>query len=108
MVHMVFVMVPGEDLCVREYMSLFFSGSVAAQAIILLVVAVAVNLLCGSSFTDLIFRPMVEPLKFVESIRNMHKQQPEGQDVLQEFVTESQALRMPPKQMSTPQERARW
>jgi len=112
MVHMVFVMVPGEDLCVREYLALVFSESVAAQATVLLVVAVAVNLLCGSSFTDMFFRPLVEPLKFVEALRNWQqgeKPNDEGdQEEAQAFVTEANAHRLPPKQVSTPQERARW
>jgi hypothetical protein len=90
MVHMVFVMVPGEDLCVREYMSLFLSNSVAIQAILLLVVAVAVNLLCGSSFTDMFFRPLVEPLKYMNATRRSWQHDKAGGD--EEERQEQQAL----------------
>mmetsp|Transcript_27308 Transcript_27308/g.71444 ORF Transcript_27308/g.71444 Transcript_27308/m.71444 type:complete len:529 (+) Transcript_27308:98-1684(+) len=61
MVHMVFIMVPGEWLCDQRPV-----GEDTGRAVLIIaalfVLAVAVNLLCGSDATAFLFRPLMEPL----------------------------------------------
>jgi hypothetical protein len=107
MVHMVFVMVPGEQLSLREHIFARFGteSSVATQVMTLFIIAVAVNLLCGSSFTDMLFRPLVEPLKYVDAIAAPRgKLDPESLDEATAFATKSKDAESQP----SPVERARW
>lgn len=62
MVHMVFIMVPGDVFCVEHYFSSAASEHGVLTTFILLVLAVAANLLCGSDFSAWFFRPLIEPL----------------------------------------------
>jgi len=61
MVHMVFIMVPGEWLCDQRHVGEDTGYDLLIIAA-LFVLAVAVNLLCGSDFTALVFQPLMEPL----------------------------------------------
>jgi len=60
MVHMVFIMVPGEWLCPAGRISTDHSGLLSIS--LLFILAFAVNLLCGSDFTAVVFQPLMEPL----------------------------------------------
>jgi len=61
MVHMVFIMVPGEWLCDQRHVG-EDNGYGLVIIAALFVLAVAVNLLCGSDVTALVFQPLMEPL----------------------------------------------
>jgi len=65
MVHMVFIMVPGDAFCLDRYFASAAELHGMLMAVILFILAVAANLLCGSAFTAWLFQPAVEPLATV-------------------------------------------
>jgi len=67
MVHMVFIMVPGEFLCPASFITPEHTGSTAI--ILLFILAIAVNLLCGSDLTAWVFQPLMEPLSTISGVR---------------------------------------
>jgi len=60
MVHMVFIMEPGESLCMSRYVNPDQSGFLSI--VLLFILAFAVNLLCSSDFTAALFQPLLEPM----------------------------------------------
>jgi len=60
MVHMVFIMEPGESLCMARYVHPEQSGCLSI--VLLFILAFAVNVLCSSDFTATLFQPLLEPL----------------------------------------------
>jgi hypothetical protein len=60
MVHMVFIMEPGESLCMARYVNPEQSGCLSI--VLLFILAFAVNVLCSSDFTASLFQPLLEPM----------------------------------------------
>jgi hypothetical protein len=73
MVHMVFIMVPGEWMCKSSGLG-EDTGHGLLMIAALFVLAIAVNLLCGSDFTAYLFNPLMEPLSTARRVFAKAKQ----------------------------------